>query len=146
VSFLPAKPAFVWNFSASAPTGLYRVLSRPARKGDWVALDPPPNVRALLSEIRQEPQHRLLVKRMAAVGGDVVCRRGKDVFINGSAVAEIVSDRIRHVLMPSWRGCRSLAANEAFFLGNTRRSFDSRYFGPVETTSVVGPVLRVEIH
>lgn len=146
MSFLPAKPAFVWNFSASAPTGLYVVLNRPARKGDWVALDPPPHVKALLSEIRQEPQHRLLVKRMVAVGGDVICRYDKHIYINGTVEAEIVSDRIGHASMPSWRGCRSLAGSEAFYLGDGPRSFDSRYFGPIETTRVVGPVLKVGIY
>ena len=40
--------------------------------------------------------------------------------------------------LPVWRGCRRLAPDERFLLGDTPGSFDSRYFGPVRTRDLEG--------
>ena len=145
-SFLSAKPVFVWNFSASAPTGLYRMLVRPARKGDWVALNPPSHIRALLSEVRRSSGSRFLIKRMAAIEGDVVCRHDDTVTINGVVAAKAVGRHVGEFALPVWQGCQTLIANEAFFLGEAERSFDSRYFGPLETSSLIGPLVKLDFH
>jgi type IV secretory pathway protease TraF len=40
--------------------------------------------------------------------------------------------------MPSWQGCRRPGAGELFLLAPGADSFDSRYFGVVPATHVVG--------
>ena len=52
-------------------------------------------------------------------------------------VARLAWDTAGRVL-PSWDGCRTLAADEVFLLGDTADSFDSRYWGPVRTTAIDG--------
>ena len=42
------------------------------------------------------------------------------------------------VVLPIWRGCRPLAENEVFLLGDTPTSLDSRYFGPVSVARIEG--------
>ena len=44
----------------------------------------------------------------------------------------------RGAALPAWRECRILAPDEVFLLGDTPGSFDSRYFGPVRRSDVVG--------
>ncbi len=69
-SFTGRKPLLVWNFTASAPLGLYRMLDRPWIKGDWVAVRPEPRVAAMLTRYGVLEPGRLLIKRVAAVKGD----------------------------------------------------------------------------
>jgi type IV secretory pathway protease TraF len=37
-----------------------------------------------------------------------------------------------------WEGCRQLDFGEYFVVGTHPRSFDSRYFGPIAETSIIG--------
>ncbi|MFV0680803.1 S26 family signal peptidase, partial [Ottowia sp.] len=41
--------------------------------------------------------------------------------------------------LPSWRQCRQLRADELFLLSTANpASFDSRYFGPINVSAVIG--------
>jgi type IV secretory pathway protease TraF len=40
--------------------------------------------------------------------------------------------------MPFWQRCRRLIRNQFFLLSKHRGSFDSRYFGSVESSSIAG--------
>jgi type IV secretory pathway protease TraF len=78
-----------------------------------------------------------LLKRIAAVGGDQVCRTSDALqWANRSALA-LPRDR-RGWALPSWSGCRRLAGDELLVMGDTPTSFDSRYFGPVRRSSLAG--------
>lgn len=125
------------NESPSLPRGVYlrRPGAEPAR-GGVVAIPQPPEARPYLAALRMPPDV-VLIKRVAAAGGDRVCRLDGRVFTPGRAV--VVHDRDRRgVGLPAWRGCRRLGAEELFLLGDTPSSFDSRYFGPVDRTQVTG--------
>jgi type IV secretory pathway protease TraF len=65
----PPAPRLLWNASASAPIGLYRVEpdSVPDR-GDWAIAWPPGDVRDLAASRRYLPTGVPLVKRVAATG------------------------------------------------------------------------------
>jgi conjugative transfer signal peptidase TraF len=139
LSALPqARPWLVWNASASAPMGLYRVVAGPVERGDWVLVRPPAEVAVLAAERGYLPLGVPLVKRVAASAGDTICARMGALFINGQEVARaLVRDRAGRP-MPRWTGCRSLGAEEIFLLLPPPDSFDSRYFGPVPRTLVIG--------
>ena len=52
--------------------------------------------------------------------------------------AVLRADRLGRPL-PSWRQCRRLRPGELFLLSRTNpASFDSRYFGPVSASAVIG--------
>ena len=132
-------PCLVWNASASAPIGLYRVLPGDTVRGDLVLVHTPASIRKLAAERGYLPPNIPLVKRIAAAGGDVVCSVGDAISINGRVVAErLARDRLGRPL-PTWSGCRLLDGDEAFLLMEGRAdSFDSRYFGPVPTAAIIG--------
>ena len=132
-------PWLVWNASASAPVGLYRVLPGDAVRGDLVLVRTPNSVRQLAAERGYLPSNVPLVKRVTALDGDVVCAAGDAITINGRVVAERLSrDRLGRPL-PSWSGCHLLDNGEAFLLmEGVADSFDGRYFGPVPTAAIVG--------
>ena len=139
-SFLPRRPLFVWNFTASAPIGLYRTLPRPWARGDWVAVDPSPDLRATMADLGVLERGRLLVKRVAAASGDEVCREGAEVRINGvlTVTARLASSS--GAPWPSWSGCRRLRRSEVFLLGQADGSFDGRYFGVTDADEILAPL------
>ena len=136
-----ARPApwLVWNASASAPIGLYRVLQGNAVRGDLVLVRTPNSARQLAAERGYLPATVPLVKRVAALDGDIICAAGDAISVNGRFVAErLVHDRSGRP-MPRWSGCHLLGDSEVFLLmEGVSDSFDGRYFGPVPTATIVG--------
>lgn len=135
----------VWNASASAPIGLYRVS--PARLigvGDRVLVDAEPSVAALLSARGYVPAGVPLIKTVAAVSPSRVCRDGLAISIDGRIAARARSaDRAGRPL-PHWGGCRILGPDKVFLLtADVPDSLDGRYFGPTERRSLRGRVTPV---
>lgn len=139
-SFGAARPMFVWNFTASAPVGLYYVLGRPWTRGDWVAVRPSAELARVLARFGALERGRLLVKRVAAAEGDQVCRNGADVAINGATVARARTATSSGELLPAWTGCQTLSADQVLLLGDAEGSFDGRYFGVTPASEIVAPV------
>ncbi|MDI1326973.1 MAG: S26 family signal peptidase [Brevundimonas sp.] len=125
------------NESPSLPRGVYlrRAAAEP-EPGGVVAIPQPAAARPYLAALRMPPDV-LLIKRVAAAGGDTVCRQEDRLVTPRRTVVVHERDR-RGVILPAWRGCRRLGPQELFLLGDTPSSFDSRYFGPVHLSQVTG--------
>lgn len=142
---VPVAARVVWNATASVPTGLYAIRGKIDLKvGERVALLPSPAVRRLLAERGYLPPSALLLKRIAAVGGQRVCRFGHGVTIDGNYVgAAFARDRLGRAL-PVWSGCRTLRAGELFLMSAAApASFDGRYFGVLRTADVLGRAMPI---
>src|SRR3546814_3392358 len=76
--------------------------------------------------------------RGVASDGSKVCALGSAIFIDGrlSATRKEVDRQGRP--LPWWHGCERLREGQLFLLMDHRDSFDGRYFGPVDETSVIG--------
>ncbi|MDP3674280.1 MAG: S26 family signal peptidase [Novosphingobium sp.] len=139
----------VWNATPSVPTGLYAIRGNAnLQAGERVALLPPSALRQLLAERGYLPASALLLKRIAAVGGQRVCRFGHGVTIDGTYVgAALARDRLGRAL-PVWSGCRTLRPDDLFLMSPAAPdSFDGRYFGVLRTADVIGratPILTDE--
>lgn len=132
-----APAAVLVNESRSLPPGLYgRTLQSRPEIGLVVAVPAPASAKAYLRSLGASEQ-ALLIKRVAAGPGDRVCRSGSDVQTPLRRVQARLQDR-RGTPLPRWAGCRTLAKDEMFLLGDTPDSFDSRYFGPVPVATVTG--------
>ena len=76
---------------------------------------------------------------VAAAQGDLVCARGGVLAINGLPIAPIYARDPRGRALPQWNGCRRLRPAEYFvYSDRIPNSFDSRYFGPVRASGVLG--------
>ena len=138
-AFIRPAPRLVWNASASVPIGLY--AARPAksvRRGDLVAAYAPDPVARLMAERHYLPLRVPMLKHVAAVAGQTVCRSGAVILIDAKRVAKAQArDRVGRTL-PSWSGCRTLRAGDVFLLNPASApSFDGRYFGPVPARGIV---------
>lgn len=143
------SPRLIWNASASAPIGLYRVM--PIDKphvGALIVIMPPPRLAGFLAERRYLPLGIPLLKQVAATSGTRICRNGTRVTIGNSqpVVARLRDSHGRP--LPVWRGCRSLREDEIFLLNAADDSMDGRYFGAVPLTGLLGeasPVLTRDV-
>lgn len=136
-------PRLVWNATASAPIGLYRVKSAmDLRRGDFVLAWLPDAARRLAAERAYLPANVPLVKRVVALPGDTVCSEHVRVTINGITVATaLAADKLGRPL-PHWSGCRTLGQKQLFLLmPSVRDSFDGRYFGPIATSAIIGKLV-----
>ncbi|OWK18952.1 conjugal transfer protein [Mesorhizobium amorphae CCBAU 01583] len=137
--FVKPSPWLVWNASASAPVGLYRIAAGSPARGDLVLVLPPKSVADLAAERGYLPRNVPLVKRLAALPGEHVCAFNDAIIIGGEIVARRLATDARGRTLPWWNGCRKLADDELFLLGDDAdRSFDSRYFGPVPAANIIG--------
>ena len=137
-------PRLVYNPSDSVAVGWYRVDPRghgaaSLLVGSIVLTRLPADAAALSAQRGYLPARIPLLKRVGAVAPQEVCVFGALVWIDGVPVAAVRSaDRLGRPL-PSWPQCRRLQAGEIFLLSTTNpASFDSRYFGPVSTSAVIG--------
>lgn len=139
----PPAPILVWNASASAPIGLYRVVPGTPQRGDLVLVRTPRSIATLADTRRYLPAGVPLVKHIAGVTGDDVCAVHRTILIDGRVVVrQCETDRAGRPL-PLWTGCRRLARDEVFLLNTPENSFDSRYFGPVPTANIIGRLVAL---
>jgi len=137
-SAIAHTPLLVWNASASAPIGLYRVMSGAPKRGDLVLVRPTNPIAKLAAERRYLPMGVPLIKRIAAMGGDDICAFDGAIIINGKIVARQIEADNEGRPVPRWNECRALDADEIFLLLKPADSFDSRYFGPVPRAQIIG--------
>jgi type IV secretory pathway protease TraF len=108
------RPMFIWNASASAPIGLYRVLPEDRLAiPDLVVVMPPAPLAALLADRGYLPRGVPLLKRSGRP-------------------------------LPVWQGCRMIADGEVFLMNwLSADSLDGRYFGSLPAASIVGRAVPI---
>jgi conjugative transfer signal peptidase TraF len=142
------------NESPSLPIGIWRVspLERDLRRGDIISFCPPDTPafreawrRGYLSTGHCEGGYEPLLKPVAAIAGDRVSGTDDGISINGRLIASskrLNRDGLGRIL-PS-PGARDVivAKGEVWVISSYNPlSFDSRYFGPVPISSIVGLAL-----
>ena len=147
-SFVSPLPRLTYNPSDSVAVGWYRVdpldyrvgsLPSPFSVNSIVLVPLPADAAALAAQRGYLPTRIPLLKRVGAIAPQKVCITGGIVRIDGVPSAAVLrADRLGR-LLPSWQQCRRLETGELFLLSVTNAaSFDSRYFGPVAASTVIG--------
>ena len=136
-------PTLLWNLSPSVPVGLYRLTAGLPAKDALAVIHLPEPFNTLASTRRYLPAGALLIKRVAAGAGDLVCRHGALVTINGRAVVGARPVDLAGQPLPRWGGCLSLGMTQIFVLSSYPTSFDSRYIGAVNRRNVLGAASSV---
>ncbi|MFS3137647.1 S26 family signal peptidase [Gluconacetobacter sacchari] len=139
VAIHPA-PRLIWNATASTPVGLYRL--QPARElhvGDLIAIRPPADIAGMLARGGYLPLGVPLLKPVAALPGQRVCRIGAVVTVDGAVLGNALARDHRGRLLPVWQGCRHVLPGQIFVMNPAvPTSLDGRYFGVLPVDAVLG--------
>jgi conjugative transfer signal peptidase TraF len=146
-AFVHPAPKLIWNASASVPIGLYRV--RPAgdlHVTELVVVQAPEKLANFLAERGYLPKSVPLLKRILALHGQTVCRTGRTITVDATAMGEALDHDRRSRPLPVWQGCRVIAEGQVFLMNwQSEDSLDGRYFGPLPATTIVGEAAPVWI-
>ena len=137
---VPPKPILLYNKTNSAPIGWYKVDPKGLPIRDKMVAAYVPEDARLLAHMREYlPRHIPVLKTVWASGGDKIC--SNDGVIIASGRPDIIAkaeDNLGRKL-PSWQGCITLSHDQIFLVStHVETSFDSRYFGPVHISNVLG--------
>lgn len=142
-TLIEPEPRLIYNPSPSAAIGWYGVHPGGAfGRGDLVASQLPGEARALADARGYLPSDVPVIKTVWAVAGDEICWQDGEAHVAGRPPLRLrAGDSQGRPLPRPPDGCITLGAGEIFLVSNrTETSFDSRYFGPVHTSLVIGPV------
>jgi conjugative transfer signal peptidase TraF len=138
-------PRLLWNASASVPIGLYAI--HPAGRltaGELLVVRPQDAVAQFMAARGYLALGVPLIKHVAALPGQIICRLGRTITVDGIVVAEALDRDARGRELPAWQGCRSVETGEVFLLNtDVPDSFDGRYFGPVPNSTIIGSATPV---
>jgi conjugative transfer signal peptidase TraF len=141
-------PLLIWNATQSVPVGLY--LRSPAgtlARNALVVAIPPFQIARFAAMRGYLPLRVPLLKHVAATAGDIVCSHQGTITIDGNVIARALSRDSRGRPMPRWQGCTTLGFGTVFLVNPAvPTSFDSRYFGPVSTSSIIGIAVPLWTH
>jgi len=145
---------FRLNMTASLPKGIYKITEREAAKyarGDLIMFCLPENEETKKAKERGYilPGFACggslpLMKRVAGISGDRIEVKGGNLHVNGRPLKNgnvFKKDGERRDMKSC--GDLTLSENEVFAVSlYNPKSFDSRYFGPVNKNSIIGKVRR----
>jgi len=140
-------PRLVWNASASVPIGLYAVArASDVHIGDLLVVRPPEPLARWLADGGYLPRGVPLLKHVAALAGQTVCRIGRSVTVDAIAMGDALERDSRGRSLPVWRGCQVIGESEVFLMNrHSADSLDGRYFGPLPAATIVGRAIPLWI-
>ena len=138
---------FLWNASPSAPIGLYRLqLIDHLGPGDLVAVAAPSPIAAFIAERGYLPPDIPLLKHVAGLPGQVICRIGHSITVDGISLGEAQHTDSHSRPMPVWRGCHRITSDEVFLMNpDAENSLDGRYFGPIPRNALLAEAIPIWI-
>jgi conjugative transfer signal peptidase TraF len=118
-------------------------VERP-RVDDFVVVRLPEKVAAMAAQRGYLPETVPLLKHVAGIGGQHACSTAGSLSLDGRVVVRARDhDGAGRPLIP-WSGCHVLTADEVLLLSSTSdASFDSRYFGPIHRSAIIGRAIAV---
>ena len=139
---MPPRPVWLYNPSASAPVGWYKIDKRDEFKtGDQVAAYAPDWARKLASERDYLPYKYPLIKTIWAESGVTVCYEKGALRVPNRPVLQILEQDGLGRELPVIEGCFTLTEDRYLLISpDVQTAFDGRYFGPVPKRNILGRV------
>ncbi len=144
-------PVLLWNASSSVPIGLYRLQSIDDLSPRLlVTVTPPLPIAAFIAERGYLPPDIPLLKHVVGLPGQIVCRIGRRITVDGVSLGQAQHTDTRGRPMPVWRGCLRITSDEVFLMNpEAENSLDGRYFGPIPRNALLAeaiPIWTAEDH
>lgn len=131
--------------TASMPIGWY--LQTPinkVKKEDVVIVNLNQNWQQYLVRHHWIGKNMTLMKHVFAIPGDTVCIKHQHLLINGRKVVKIYKYYAKNKPLPQWHFCGRVPNNQYLLLSTlSLRSFDGRYFGLIQRSSIIGKGIKL---
>ena len=132
-------PLLVINLTDSLPHGFYLVYSKAPKQGEIAAFYLPKHVTRQYRDRTWLIPNALFLKPVAFLPGTRLCWKAHRILANDRKIATLKDFDARGLPLRHPRGCLTLKYNEIFVISTfSKNSFDSRYFGPIQRSSVIG--------
>ena len=144
---LPNALGYCLNLTPSEPVGIYRLVAGGAGRGVLVWLKQPAGPTASILH-RYAPVNIPLIKRVAAVGGDVVQVGAHGVRIDGTLwpdSAPLERDAEGRLIQHYPFGTYRVRSSQLWVMSEHPRGIDSRYFGPIAKLSVISRLIPIVV-
>ncbi|WP_339758573.1 S26 family signal peptidase [uncultured Sulfitobacter sp.] len=136
---------FLWNASPSAPIGLYRLQSIDnLEPRDLVTVAAPDPIAAFIVDRGYLPPDVPLLKHVAGLPGQIVCRFDRSITVDGISLGEAQQTDSHGHQMPVWRGCHRITSDEVLLMNpDAENSLDGRYFGPIPRSALLAEAIPI---
>ncbi|MFU8797090.1 MAG: conjugative transfer signal peptidase TraF [Gammaproteobacteria bacterium] len=142
------------NTTKSIPFGFYWITNTPIEKGAYVIFCPPKN--SIFDEAKKrgyisvgfcQGNYGYMMKRVAAVKGDIVSISSEGVCVNGKLLPvskPFIADAAGRPMFRHAPSVFTLGTSELLLMSDVSAvSFDSRYFGPINRSQIIGVIRPV---
>lgn len=136
-----SDPKLLYNPSPSAEIGWYGVVPQETyARGDLVAVYLPEAVQMLADERGYLPRGIPVIKSIGAVAGDVICYSSYGLSLpEQPPLRAVLLDRLDRRMPVPEPGCLPVPVGDVVLISRRiETSFDSRYFGSVPTSGILG--------
>jgi len=134
-----------YQVSPSMQKGFYWV--RPAKnlkRGDIALFMPPSHTLLFLRRHHWIPNKGWMMKYIVGIPGDFVCQKDHVIWINHHKFAHVYNYYAKGKSLPNTHFCGKLKFNQYLLMSTkVKRSFDGRYFGPIDRKNIIGRVVPV---
>ena len=137
----PPRVLLVWNTTASVPVGLYVVSRATPRRGDLFVIQLPPEMETLAVSRAILTPNTPVLKPIAALFGDRVCRLGAAVTITGAWPQSLVGSIAATAPYPSGKDAGCSQRPKSSSSPSTRRASIAATTG--RCISSLGAALRI---
>lgn len=130
-----------YQVTPSMQQGFYLVkpLNGKIKRGEIVIFTPPPKTLNFLQNHHWLPNDDLMLKHVFGIPGDKVWQKSGFVWINNTKIAPVYKFYAKGKLLPNSNFCGVLDNSEYLLMSTKiKRSFDGRYFGPVNRKKIIG--------
>ena len=131
------------NMTASLPMGIYKVTLIDAQNAeikvnDLVMIPPSEYEETGIDSALNE--NRAMIKKAAALAGDVIDSDGQSIYINGSRLeySNIYEKDKFNQTLPAQQYPYRVPQNSVYITSEHPYGYDSRYFGPIDLKHIKG--------
>ncbi len=142
-----SSPKIILNTTDSLPHGFYWVEeTQSIAKGELFAFRVPEAFREMVKSRGWLPADGYLLKPVIAMSGDHVCIQDGWLKVDQLRLVKIAKRDNQGRDLPQLTLCRKLDEGELFVVNDKyAQSFDSRYFGAINRSNVIGKVVPAYI-
>ena len=132
------------NVTDSVPVGLYLLSTNEGfEKNDLLLLRRPHDLESLAQNRPWLRTRTVFLKRLQGRAGDRFCATEQTFTLAERTVPVAANDRDGEPLPHLPSGCQEVPEGAFIVLGDNQSSFDSRYFGPVDESLVIGKAIPI---